>query len=198
MVLYSGEPQGGFCNVGCVHCCFCDLGCCSSLIAFWRELSPFRELLQAFYTHLYFQPSSLQGRIRGTLILTFPVPSFIVSPRALLFWVGIFYPQAFFTLRSFPTFLPQPAFIKVSLRGGNSSLKFAWIHADPRNTDPAHLFVWFTAIRNLDIQKNSYLNGTKYYDKLLVVKSLVVCSFCLFKVICKDRINHFEQVLYFL
>ena len=48
-------------------------------------------------------------------------------PRALRFWVHIFYPQAFFTLRSFPTFLAhsqhfwhipdilaQPAFTKVS------------------------------------------------------------------------------------
>ena len=31
--------------------------------------------------------------------------SVIFLPRALRFWVGIFYPQAIFTLRSFPTFL---------------------------------------------------------------------------------------------
>ena len=75
--------------------------------------------------------------------------SVIFLPRALRFWVGIFYPQAFFTLRSFPTFLAQPAFIKASLGASSSSLKFAGLHTDPRNTDPAHLFVWFTVIHNL-------------------------------------------------
>ena len=37
------------------------------------------------FTPIYtFSPAHCRG-IRGTLILTFPVPSFIVSPRALLF-----------------------------------------------------------------------------------------------------------------
>ena len=49
--------------------------------------------------------------------------SVIFLPRALRFWVGIFYPQAFFTLRSFPTFLEQPAFIKVSLGAGSYFLE---------------------------------------------------------------------------
>ena len=46
-------------------------------------------------------------------------------PPALRIWVGVFYPQVFFTLRSFPTFLAhpnilaQPAFIKVSLGAGS-------------------------------------------------------------------------------
>ena len=35
----------------------------------------------------------------------FRLPFLFHLPRALRFWVGIFYPQAFFTLRSFPTFL---------------------------------------------------------------------------------------------
>ena len=59
-----------------------------------------------------------------------------------------------------------PGFIKA----GSSSLKFAGLHADPRNTDPAHLFVSFTAIHNLHTQKNSFLNCTKYYHELLVLK----------------------------
>ena len=86
---------------------------------------------------------------------------------------------AFFTHRRFlpyapsPIFLTQPAFIKTSLRAGNSFLEFAGLHADPCNTHLAHLFVWFTAIHNLDIQKNSFLNCAKYYHKLLVIKSLV-------------------------
>ena len=35
----------------------------------------------------------------------FWLPFLFHLPRALRFWVGIFYPQAFFTLCSFPTFL---------------------------------------------------------------------------------------------
>ena len=79
----------------------------------------------------------------------FWLPFLFHLPRALRFWVGIFYPQAFFTLCSFPTFLVQPAFIKASLGAGSYSLKFAGLHTDPQNTDPAHLFVWFTVIHNL-------------------------------------------------
>ena len=51
----------------------------------------------------------------------FRLPFLFHLPRVLRFWVGIFYPQAFFTLHSFMTFwhipdiLAQPAFIKVSL-----------------------------------------------------------------------------------
>ena len=48
---------------------------------------------------------------------------------------------AFFTLHSFPTFLAQPAFIKASLGAGSYSLKNAGLHADPQNTDLAHLFI---------------------------------------------------------
>ena len=87
----------------------------------------------------------------------FWLPFLFHLPRALRFWVGIFYPQAFFTLRSFPTFLAQPAFIKASLGAGSYSLKFAGLHTDPRNTDPAHLFVWFTVIHNLLYILNLYL-----------------------------------------
>ena len=61
--------------------------------------------------------------IRDTFIFNHSV---IFLPRALRFWVGIFYPQAFFTLRSFPTFLHnlllsrlpwEPAVIPQNLQG---------------------------------------------------------------------------------
>ena len=119
-----GESLGGFCDVGC-HLHF---------VAVLHLLF--------FFIHIFFSTSSL------TLLLTivrFLHPFCIVSPahrrvicdtfifnhsviflrRALRFWVGIFYPQAFFTLRSFPTFLAQSAFIKASLGAGSYSLKFA-------------------------------------------------------------------------
>ena len=104
----------------------------------------------------------------------FWLPFLFHLPRALRFWVGIFYPQAFFTLRSFPTFLAQPAFIKASLGAGSYSLKFLGIHTDPRNAEPAHLFVWITAIHNLVF---IYVNIAKV---LLVVKSLIRLAATLF------------------
>ena len=119
--------------------------------------------LHPFYT---FSPAHRRV-IRDTFIFNHSV---IFLPRALRFWVGIFYPQAFFTLRSFPTFLAQPAFIKASLGASSYSLKFPGLHTDSRNTDPAHLFVWFTVIHNLHIQNNSFLNSTIYYHESLVVK----------------------------
>ena len=57
--------------------------------------------------------------IRNTFIFFNHSVTFL--PRALRFWAEIFYPQPFFALRSFPTFLAhsdilaQAAFIKVSL-----------------------------------------------------------------------------------
>ena len=157
-------------------------------------------ILHPFYN---FSPAH-RRLIRDTFILTFPDPSFTVLSRALRFWEGIFYLKAFFTLRSFPTFLPQPAFIKASLRAGSFSLTFAGLHADSRNTGLAYLFIWFTETHNLKIQKNLYLNHTKYYHELLVVKSLgylLLARFELFSLvqsICKDYKKNFVQGLYYL
>ena len=119
----------------------------------------YRRFLHPFYTFI----SAHHWVICDTLIL-----SEIFFHSITAFWVGIFYPQVFFTLYSITKILP--AFIKFSLGVGSSSLKFAGLHADPQNTGPAHLFVRFTAIHNLHIQKNSFLNSTKYYHELLVVK----------------------------
>ena len=92
-------------------------------------------------------------------------------PRVLRFWVGIFYPQAFFTLHFFPTFLAH------SWHFGTSStfwhnlflsmfhwepaaafLKVAGLHTDPQNTDPAHLFARFTVVHNLLYILSFYLS----------------------------------------
>ena len=135
---------------------------------------PFVSYSRDFTPILYFQPSSSQTdtwHFHFNLSRPF-FHSFTASATILR---GHFLPTGVFYLKAlpFPTFLPQPAFLKVSLRAGSSSLKFAELHADSRNTGPVYLFIWFTAIHNLDIQKNSYLNRTKYYYELLVVKSLV-------------------------
>ena len=111
--------------------------------------------LHPFYT---FSPAHRRV-ICNTFIFNHSV---IFLPRALRFWVGIFYPQAFFTLCSFTDILL--VFIKASLE------KFAGSHTDLRNTDSAYLFAWFTVIYiDPHIQNDSVLNSTKYYYGLLVV-----------------------------
>ena len=170
IVLAWENLQWGFCNVGC-HLYF---------VAVLH--------LSFFFIHIFFSTSSLtlpwtlarflhpfctfspahRRVIRDTFIFNHSV---IFLPRALRFWAGIFYPQAFFTLRSFPTFLAKPAFIKASLGAGSYSLKFAGLHTDPRNTGSAHLFVWFTVIHNLLHSLNLYLH-VNIAKVLLVVKTL--------------------------
>ena len=94
-------------------------------------------------------------------------------PWALRFLVGIFYPQAFFTFRSFPNIFNSTCFYQGLPGSRQFFLEVVGLHADPQNTDPAHLFIWFTAIHDFDDQKNSFLNSTKYHHDLLVVKNLV-------------------------
>ena len=101
---------------------------------------PSVDYRQVFRPILYFPPSPSQSDSRHFHFSTIPLSSY--RERYGFEW-------AFFTLSSFPTFLAQPAFIKASLGAGSYSLKFAGLHTDPRNTDLAHLFVWFTVIHNL-------------------------------------------------
>ena len=102
-------------------------------------------------------------------------------PRALRFWVGAFYPQAFFYLtlhrRHFTCVyqgLPgsRQFFLEV-FRASNWSSKHR----------PSHLFVWFTIIHNLYIQNDSFLNSTIYQHELLAVKSLVDMLLTRFKLL---------------
>ena len=147
--------------------------------------------LSMFFIHIFFSASSLTlpwtiaGVVTPHLILSaLPIAewfttlfifnhSVIFLPRALRFWVGIFYPQVFFTLHSFPAFWAQPAFIKACLGAGSYFLKFAEPHTDPRNTGPANLFVWFTVIHNLLYILNLYLYMPILQKFLLVVKTLI-------------------------
>ena len=146
MVLYLGETPVRFlcccCSfLMCIFICRCSSFCCYS----------------SFISRLLYVTSTPPWLLRPMKASTsselypdyFWLPFLFHLPRALRFWVGIFYPQAFFTLRSFLTFLAQPAFIKASLRARSYSLKFAGLHTNSWNTDPAQLFVWFTVIHNL-------------------------------------------------
>ena len=58
------------------------------------------RFLHPFYTFSL----ALLRVICSTFILTFLGPSVTVLPRVLRIWDSIFYPQALFTLHSFPTF----------------------------------------------------------------------------------------------
>ena len=150
--------------------CRCSSSCrCSSFtFSFRHHLSPFRGLSPGFYTHfiLSAQPiaewsTTLHFNLSEIFFHSFTASATVLSGHFLTH-------RRFFMLRSFTDILP--AFIKASLGAGSSSLKFAGLHTDPQNTDPAHLFVWFTVIHNLHIQNDSVLNSTIYYHELLVVK----------------------------
>ena len=155
-----GEPLGGFCVVVHFWCCvssfificwcFSFCWCCISIwFSGYFAMSP---ALHSGFSDPWRPPPALSSNLDY-----FWLPLLFHLPPALRFWVGIFYPQAFFTLCSFSTFLAQPVFIKASLGAGSYSLKFAGLHTDPRNTDPVHLFVWFTVIHNLLYILNLYL-----------------------------------------
>ena len=145
--------QWGFCEfLWCrlqlfIHFCSSFCFCSSSFI--------FVLHLLMFFIHICFLTSSLTP-FRGLSAGFYT--HFILSAQPI---AGVFY-------CSFTDILP--AIIKASLWAGSSSLKFPGFHTDPRNTDPAHLFVWFTVIHNLHIQNDSVLNSTIYYHELLVVK----------------------------
>ena len=213
MVLAWENLQWGFCGVDCcsssllflwywllffIHCCFCDVVFHSLLFDVMPHSSV--SYRRVFTPILYFQPSSSQRdwqhfhfNLSGPFF-----HSFIASVTVLS---GHFLTTFIFYL----TLLPHIFVTTCVYQGLPGSWQFLlevcrvsfWLLI--LETYPAHLFVWFTAIFNLDIQKNSYLNCTKYCHELLVVKSLVICSLLvsntlgLFKVIRKGYGTHFEQ-----
>ena len=121
--------------------------------SFRHHPSSFRGLSPGFYTHFLYSAQVIAEWFATFSLLTIPLSSY----RERYGFPWHFLLQAFFTLCSFPTILAQPAFIKASLGAGSCSLKFAGLHTDVRNTDPAHLFVWFTVIHNPLYILNLYL-----------------------------------------
>ena len=113
---------------------------------------------------------------------------FFHLPRALRFWVGIFSPQVFFTLHSFPTFLAQPNIFgtfptfchnlllsRFYWEPAATFLKVSGLHTDPRNTDPPLLLfvLSFIHLKSVFI----HVNIAKV---LLVVKTLIRSAATLF------------------
>ena len=100
----SRKPPVGFCDVDCC-CCFTSLKF-FHLLLFAVIPHPSVNYSQVYsYGHLlilYLQPSSSQSDFPRFYFNIFG--GFIV-PGVLRFWAGVFYPQAFFTLHFFPTFM---------------------------------------------------------------------------------------------
>ena len=128
-------------------------------LTFRHHPSPSRGLSPGFYTHFILSAQPIAEWFVIFSFSTFPISSY--RKQYGFEW-------AFFTYRHFlpyapsPTFLTKPAFIKASLGASSSSLKFAGLHTDLQNTDPGHLFVWFTVLHKLHIQNDSYLSSTIY------------------------------------
>ena len=113
---------------------------------------PSVDYRQVFRPILYFQPSPSQSDSRHFLFQPFRY-LFIASATVLsghFLPTGVFYlmllPNIFGT---FPTFWHNLLLSRFHWEPAVTFLKVAGLHTDPRNTDPAHLFVWFTVIHNL-------------------------------------------------
>ena len=120
--------------------------------------------------HLGFLDRWMPPPALSSTLATFDCFCFFIYHERYGFQLAFFIHRRFLPFAPSPKFLVQPAFIKASLGARSSSLKFSGLYPDPQNTNPTHLFVWFTAIHNLHIQKNSFLHCTKYYHELFVVK----------------------------
>ena len=115
MVLCLGEPPRGFCDVGCC-CCFphrrffihfrSSIYCCSSFIFVLHFVVVVLHFISRLLFHVSGTPPWLLRLVKASTSSElypdyFWLPLLFHLPRALRFWVGVFYPQAFFTLRSF-------------------------------------------------------------------------------------------------
>ena len=148
-----------------INCFLCDVALHSLLLNVIPH--PSVDYRWVFTSILYFQPNPWCRMIRDTFILPFPRSSYTVLPRAQQFSVGIFLPTSVFYLmllhRHFNLRLSRPPrkpeLLPWSLPG--------FILILETQTRPI-MFVWFTVIHNLYIQKNSFLNSTKHYHVVKV------------------------------
>ena len=131
---------------------------------------PSVDYRQVFRPILYFQPSPSQSDLRHFHFQPF---CYLLTASATVL-SGHFLPTSVFYLMLLPNILAQPAFIKASLGASSYFSKFAGLHTNPQNTDPAHLFVWFTVIHNLLYILNLYLYMSIMQKFLLVVKTLII------------------------
>ena len=108
----------------------------SFTFSFQHHLYPFRGLSSGFWTNFVLSAQLIAERFTTLSFFNHSI-IFLLSATVLS---GHFLPTGV-TLRSFPTFLAQTAFIKSSLGASSHFLKIAGLHTDPQNRDLAHLFV---------------------------------------------------------
>ena len=113
---------------------------------------PSVDYRQVFRPILYFQPSPLQS---DSWHFHFQPFRYLLTASATVLSehflpTGVFYlmllPDIFGT---FLTFLHNLLLSRFHWEPAATFLKVAELHTDLRNTDPAHLFIWFTVINNL-------------------------------------------------
>ena len=124
-------------------CCYCYSSFVDVLYShflFDIILHPSVDYRQVFKRILYFQSSPTQSDSRHFHFSTIPL-SFSASTTVLS--------GHFLATGTFPTFWQNLLLSKFPWEPAVTFLKVAGLHTDPRNTDPAHLFVWFTVIHNL-------------------------------------------------
>ena len=137
--------------------------------------------LSVFFIHIFFSTSSLtlpwtiarfldpfctfspahRRVIRDTFILR-PFHYLLTASGTVL--RGHFLPTSVFYLTllpdifgTFPTFWHNLLLSRFHWELAVNFLKVAGLHTDPQNTDPVHLFVWFTVIHKLLYILNLYL-----------------------------------------
>ena len=178
--------QGGFCDF---H--FCSSFCCSFL--FFILLLCFISFPGCFAMSAALHPS-FSGPWRPPLALSstptiFDCLCFLIYRKRYDFEWGFFYPQTCF-LPYAPSIFDSTC-VYEGLPGSRQFFLEVCM-ASYWSSKQTHLFVWFTAIHNLHIQKNLFLNSTIHYHEFFVVKSLVYMLltrfelFSLVQSICKD------------
>ena len=181
LLIFSSLYHLHFIFVSSFHFRF-SLCCCSSYVGVRHshllfDIIPHSSVYyrRVFTPILYFQPGPLQ---RNSRHFNFQPFRYLLAASAMVVeW-------AFFTLALSPTF-----YLPFNQGAGNSWFflglqGFTWWSS--KNIDLAQLFFWCTVINNFHGQNDSFLNSTKYYYELLVVKvnlsvpysfrTLVTCS----------------------
>ena len=144
MVLCLREPPGGFCDVGCCCCCFLPHWRFFISLLFDIIPHPSVDYRRVFTPILYFQPSPSQSDSRHFHFQPF---RYLLTASATVL-SGHFLPTGVFYLTLLPnifgtflTFWHNLLLSRFHWEPAVTFLKVAGLHTDPRNTDPAHLFV---------------------------------------------------------
>ena len=132
---------------------------CSSFVVFLRSHflfdiipHPSMDYHHIFRPILYFQPSPSKSDLQHFHFQPF---RYLLTASATVLR-GHFLPTSVFYLTLLPDIFGTTC-IYQGFSGNRQLFLENCSHTDPRNTDPAHLFLWFTKIHNLLYILNLYL-----------------------------------------